>query len=301
MPDSHFDFRKGHTGFEGSNLSIPNSCEADESVIKPNIRFIIAYDVLYIFGLIFLLAILCTALFSSSIRRSTAWYSFNCAWALSCIGYLLILGHQTGPLPGHIHCLFQAMLIYAFPTLNALTFVTFMVEIWLAISSLSTIFRITMMILYFAPYAVFTGILIEVLIFGLLDPTAVLREPNGSICYLSIRVPVRITSAIVICSCAIILKCRKHRRACKTHLIRNNTPLGLIFRLGLFGLCSILCIGLFSRLGIVHEMVILENVFSLSLAVLPAAVGIIFGSQGDILRLWMFWRRPLPTLTTATV
>ncbi|KAF8811695.1 hypothetical protein BYT27DRAFT_7088962, partial [Phlegmacium glaucopus] len=88
-----------------------------KTVIMSNIRFIISYDVLYIFGLIFLSAILCTAWFSSRIRRSTAWYSFNFSWALSCIGYLLILGHQTGPSPGHILCLFQAMLINAFPAL----------------------------------------------------------------------------------------------------------------------------------------------------------------------------------------
>ncbi|KAF8811667.1 hypothetical protein BYT27DRAFT_6439200 [Phlegmacium glaucopus] len=302
MPDSHFDFCKGH---KGSHHSIPHSCEPQESVIKSNIRFIIAYDVLYIFGLIFLLAILCTAWFSSSIRRSTAWYSFNCAWVLSCIGYLLILGHQTGPLPGHTHCLFQAMLIYASPALNALTFVTFMLEILLAISSPTTIFRTTRMILYFVPYGVFTGILIEALIFGLLHPTAVLRGYRGSVCYLSISVPGRITSAIFICSViaclilgvCIILKCRKHWSACKTLLNCNNTPLGLILRLGLVGLCLTLSIGL----EIVHEIFRLEIVFSLYCALLPAVIGITFVSQGDMLRVWMFWRKPLPTLTTATV
>ncbi|KAF8816022.1 hypothetical protein BYT27DRAFT_7185757 [Phlegmacium glaucopus] len=109
-------------------------------------HFIIAYDVLHIFGLILLSAIICTAWFSSSIRRSTGWYSFNFAWVLSCIGYLLILGHQTGPLPGHIHCLFQAMLINSLPALNSLAFVSFILEIFLTTSGLSTIFRTTMII-----------------------------------------------------------------------------------------------------------------------------------------------------------
>ncbi|KAF8811688.1 hypothetical protein BYT27DRAFT_7240215 [Phlegmacium glaucopus] len=288
--------------FKAYNHSIPHSYElADESIIKPDIRRIITHDVLYIVGLVFLSAILCTAWFSSSIRRSTAWYSLNCALALSCIGYLLIIGHQTGPLPGHILCLFQAMLINAFPALNALTFVTFMLEIWLTISGLSTIFRTTMIIFYLVPYAVFTGILIEVLILGILNPTAVLRQPNGYFCHMSILVPVRITSTIVICSVMaglilgvrIILKCRKHWEACKPLLIRNNIPFGLILRLGLVGLCSILSIGL----AIEDEMTNWDNTFSLSLAVLPPAVGIIFGSQGDMLRSWMFWRKrkPLPT------
>ncbi|KAF8811666.1 hypothetical protein BYT27DRAFT_6439100 [Phlegmacium glaucopus] len=291
--------------FKGYNHSIPHSCQPRERIIRPNIRFIIAYDVLYIFGLLFLSAILCTAWFSSPIRRSTAWYSFNCAWALSCIGYLLILGHQTGPLPGHVHCLFQAMLIYAVPALNALTFVAFMLEILLTISSLSLIFRTTMIIFYFVPYGVFAGILIEVLILGLLNPRAVLRKPDGYFCHMSIRIPLFITSTIVICSAiaslilgvCIVLKCRSHWRARETLLIRSDTPFGLVLRLGGLGLCSILSVGL----GMVHEMVNLDNVFSLSLAVLPTLVGIIFVSQGDILRVWMFWRKPLPTLTTATV
>ncbi|KAF8811685.1 hypothetical protein BYT27DRAFT_7251391 [Phlegmacium glaucopus] len=286
---------------------IPHSYEPDESIIKPDIRLIIAYDVLYIFGLVFLSAILCTAWFSSSIRRSTAWYSFHCAWVFSCIGYLLILGYQTGPSPGHIHCLFQAMLIHAFPALNTLTFVTFMLEIWLTISGLSTIFRTTMIIFYLVPYGVFTGILIEVLILGILNPTAVLRKPDGYFCHMSILLPVRITSTIAICAVIaglilgvrIILKCRKHWEACKPLLIRNNTPFGLTLRLGLVGLCLILTIGL----AIADEVANWDNAFSLSLAVLPPAIGIIFGSQGDMLRLWMFWRKrkPLPTLATATV
>ncbi|KAF8811680.1 hypothetical protein BYT27DRAFT_6439430 [Phlegmacium glaucopus] len=293
--------------FRAYNHSVLHPYEPDESVIKPDICLIIAYDVLYIFGLIFLSVILCTARFSSCVRRSTAWYSLNFASALSCIGYLLILGHQTGPSPGHILCLFQAMLVYAFPALNALTFVTFMLEIWLTISGLSTIFRTTMIIFYLVPYAVFTGILIEVLVLGILKPRAVLRKPDGYFCDMStrIRVPAHITSAIVICSLIaclilgvrIILKCRKHWTACKTLLIRNNTPFGLILRLGLVGLCSIVSLGL----EIVHIIFPLEIVFSLSFAMLPAAVGMIFGSHGDMLRVWMFWRKPLPTLTTATV
>ncbi|KAF8816020.1 hypothetical protein BYT27DRAFT_7209227 [Phlegmacium glaucopus] len=282
MPDSHFNSCKGNTGFKGSNHSISHRCEAQESVIKPNnIRLIIAYDVLHIFGLMFILAILLTAWFSSSIRRSTGWYSLNCAWVLSCIGYLLILGHQTGPLPGHIHCLFQAMLINSLPALteiahrNALTFVTFMLEF------------------YFVPYGVFTGILIENLILGILHPTAVLREPHGYFCYFAIWLPVRITSAIVICSLIaclilgvrIILKCRNHWKACNTFLIRGNTSFGFILRFGV----------------VVSEILNWVNVVSLSLAAFPVVVGIMFGSQDDMLRVWMFWRKPLPTLTTATV
>ena len=139
MPDSDVDFCKARMGSKESNNSIPDFCKPrmafkesnnnlkltsliyawrlDKDIIKPIIRFIIAFDVLHIFGLISIIAILCTACFSSRIRRSKAWYSFTATWALSFIGYLLILGHQTGPLPGPNLCLFQAMLTNAFPVL----------------------------------------------------------------------------------------------------------------------------------------------------------------------------------------
>ncbi|KAF8816019.1 hypothetical protein BYT27DRAFT_6483839 [Phlegmacium glaucopus] len=286
-------------------------------------RFIIAYDVLQIFALIIISAILCTAWFSSSIRRSTTWYSFNFAWLLSCIGSLLIPGHQTGPLPGHIHCLFQATLVFALPALNALSFVVLTLDVFLSLSHLCRRSRTTMMmILCFVPYGVFTGILIEVLILG--PPPSKCRSQGTQWIFLFYIDPgtvglvvvkslilsttefcrLLITSIIVICSVVACLilgvrigrKCRSHWMACEILLIRNNTPFGLVLRLGVFGLCSILSIGL----GII-EIFEWNKVFSISSAMLPVAVGIIFGSQGDMLHVWMFWRKPLPTPTTATV
>jgi len=275
-----------------------DSFKADESIADHRLRLIVAFDVLQMFGLISLSVILCTVRFSSRVRRSTAWFSFNFAWAFSCVGYLLILGYQTGPFPGHVLCLCQAMLIYACPSLNALTFVSFMLEIFLSISEYS-VSRTTMIWLYFVPYGVFVATLIEVLIIGLLNPTSVFRDdPFGMFCHMSIRVPSIITSCIVIGAVLtsltlgvyVALQCRRRWSACQSLLIRNSTPFTLLLRIGLVGICSVLSIGLaiFESFMSVKILSLCSNI---SLAMLPTAVGVIFGSQGDILRVWTSWRK----------
>lgn len=86
-------------------------------ITDPTLPPIIAFDILQVLGLILMSASLCTVWFSSRVQRSTAWFSCTFSWGLTCIGYLLIIRHQTGPFPGSILCLCQAMLIYAFPAL----------------------------------------------------------------------------------------------------------------------------------------------------------------------------------------
>ena len=115
---SHLDSFKAGMTFKQCSNYIPYLCiRLDESIADHRLRLIVAFDVLQMFGLISLSVILCTVWFSSRVRRSTAWFSFNFAWAFSCVGYLLILGYQTGPSPGHVLCLCQTMLIYACPAL----------------------------------------------------------------------------------------------------------------------------------------------------------------------------------------
>ncbi|KAF8809733.1 hypothetical protein BYT27DRAFT_6516062 [Phlegmacium glaucopus] len=227
---------------------------------------------------------------------------------LSCMGYLLILGQQTGPLPDHNVCLFQAMLVYASPALNALSFVALTLEIFLALSGKTCGSRTKMMVLFFVPYGVFIGILIEVLILGLLNPDAVVRGRNGFICGISIRVPIILTVAIVICAMIafiilggrIAVQCRRRcRSGCQILSTHNSVPFALVLRVAFFGIFSILTIGF----TIIFMFSAFHVYSDLSLAVLHLTVGIVFGSQKDILSVWMFWRKlpdTLPTSTTAT-
>jgi len=220
---------------------------------NPDIHFIITFDVLQIFGLISLSAIFFTTWFSPRIRRSAVWFSYIFSWILSCIGYLLIIGRQTGPAPGHVLCLCQAMLIYALPVLSTLTSVSIMLEIFFSISDRYPIPKTATMCLLFVPYGVFATILVEVLIVGLLHPKSVFREPSGMFfCHTSIRIPSLLTAGIVISALIAFLvlgvctaiKCRRNWSVCKPLLIRSGTPVALVLRVGLVGACLILSIGL---------------------------------------------------------
>ncbi|PPQ78958.1 hypothetical protein CVT25_002287 [Psilocybe cyanescens] len=84
------------------------------------IRDIIAFDVLYGVGLVLLILLLFTALFSPHhIKRGPTWFMMLVGWMITSMGNLIIVGQQTGPPPKQAICLMQAMIVYASPVLMA--------------------------------------------------------------------------------------------------------------------------------------------------------------------------------------
>ena len=112
-----YDINKIQWFYFLSDIYTLTASGVDNNKTNPDIFPIIAFDVLQIIGLITISIILCIVWFSPHIRRSTAWFSHIFGWSFSCIGYLLLIGQQTGHPPGPILCLCQAMLLDAFPTL----------------------------------------------------------------------------------------------------------------------------------------------------------------------------------------
>lgn len=92
--------------------------EDTASPTSQNIRDIIAFDVLYGVGLVLLILLLFTALFSPRhIKRGPTWFMMLVGWIITSMGNLIIVGQQTGSPPGQAVCLLQAMLVYASPVL----------------------------------------------------------------------------------------------------------------------------------------------------------------------------------------
>lgn len=80
---------------------------------------LVAFDVLYVIGLISLGTILLTALFSNRVHRQSTWFMVIFSWVLNSASNMLLIGHQETPLvklnPGL--CLTQAVLIDSTPVL----------------------------------------------------------------------------------------------------------------------------------------------------------------------------------------
>ncbi|KDR76143.1 hypothetical protein GALMADRAFT_225828 [Galerina marginata CBS 339.88] len=159
-----------------------------------DIRFLVAFDSFSMIALILLPIIILTAFFSSSAKRIPTWFMVVGSMHIASIANLLLLGQQKiGPRPNVGLCLFQAMLIYAYPILASLSGLSFMLQVYfsihLALKSGSKLSKVSQRWLQIIPCAAFVAILVEVLIVGLLDISTVRRDPSGVYCNLSQPIP----------------------------------------------------------------------------------------------------------------
>jgi phosphoglycerol transferase MdoB-like AlkP superfamily enzyme len=95
-------------------LDIRSSQPNKSTFDTPNLRLIIAYDVLYFIDFILVLLLIFTA-WLSQIRRTSTWYAALSTTFVSATANLLLLGQQgrVGPSPGSHMCLVQAALIHS--------------------------------------------------------------------------------------------------------------------------------------------------------------------------------------------
>jgi len=155
------------------------------------------------------------------------------------------------------------------------------------------------------PYGVFAGILIMVLILGRLNPSTVIRAPFEMFCIMSNGAPTYLSWTIVICSLTaaltlgvrIILKCRRQRNISQRFSIHNEIQFGVVLRVGLIGVLSFVTI-LLAFINMFKWNITFTMCVYTILAVFPMTIGIIFGSQKDILCVWMFWRKHPQALPT---
>jgi len=276
-----------------------------ENVAPPNVHFIIIFDVLYGVGLVFLLPILYTALRSPGIKRASTWFMVIGSWVVTSLSNLILLGQQTGPPPRISVCLMQAMLVYASPILCSFSALAFMLQVYLsvplALKSNSKISRTQTRLLHLVPCTSFLCVLIEVLIIGLLNPEKIQRAQEGMYCNLSGSTSYIITAGLTISATVImiiieVLTAMTLRRIWKSSArlndVQNNEFLSMdvIARVAAFSFCPMIALAV-SLLQYLPKHDNTKEKLQLVIATLPCCAILIFGSQRDILRAWMFWRK----------
>ncbi|KAF8150017.1 hypothetical protein B0H34DRAFT_802137 [Crassisporium funariophilum] len=280
--------------------------EIDNGTDSVNTRSTIMFDIFQLIGLMLLSGVLITAWVSSRISRVSTWFSLLFSWLVFSIGHLLIVGYQTGlgPEPSAILCLAQAMLIYASPALNSLTGLAFMLQIYLAMGFVPYVFKSGTLsptlqkMLIIIPLLISFGIMIEVLMLGILSPEIVQPEPSGMYCHLTestaskLSSIVSVSSLIMLIIVEVLLAVRLSRdwASCKQILIRNGMSLNVLSRVSIFAICSIISLGIGASSFVSSNPAGVAGC-NLALSLMPGAVGVIFGSQRDILIVWMFWRK----------
>ncbi|KAJ3997173.1 hypothetical protein F5050DRAFT_1711528 [Lentinula boryana] len=251
-------------------------------------------NTMYIVSFIALAAILGTKWLNKSIKRTITWDLFIASWLLHCITFFLSMGHQVGSsAPSLGLCFVQAAMLYATPVYNACVSLALLLH------------------LHFTIVATVRGIgrssskKMRILVWILVAQDMSLLQRDQTLYFCNIKDQVGIlTSSILVFLCSIVFifyeiytviilwKNSQTFRAMNPHS-RDRVFRSIVFRIGVFTVFPI--IALFAADSWTPSSGMRINVVDASLTL---ACAIIFGSQGDLLRVWMFWRESSPYRST---
>ncbi|KAM5539218.1 hypothetical protein V8D89_007091 [Ganoderma adspersum] len=265
------------------------------------VRIFVAFQAI---GAIGLLAVLLTVIFAPRVYRHFTWLNFCITWLIYCISYLLLAfsGAQTSPEPpSYGLCLTQASLIYAAPILVAMSTFALVLQLWFTLSKALAPPQAKQRdclrngFLLIAPYVAWLTIVIAILSIGTMHPNVVERAGHFVYCTISTGKPGTIIAAIVVTILLIMIgfdlyigwMLYKNWRALHKSDHPFQIPLSLLLRVAVF---SFVCV-----IGIGCAFVFLAGVSyyagNIIIALMPLIAFLVFGTQRDILRVWMFWRR----------
>ncbi|KAL4260432.1 hypothetical protein AB1N83_006581 [Pleurotus pulmonarius] len=288
--------------------------ELAEGAGSPNRALIAAFNVVQMTGLVLLLAVILTAWLAPSVKRSIAWFNVIISWIFSASSFLLLMGRQTGPEPPFGLCLFQSMLIYAAPSMNACVCVSFALELFFNVSAAAAqtpASRNWKLFIASLPYVTPFLVCIEVLAIGLSRHDVVKRNAIGMYCHFTISTPSIITGIIVIfvmisvlpvVSVTIFMFIRNWgtlRNLCAEQ--NGGLPLRLVIRYGVFCLLPVPIVTISLVSWQFEDASPNAANVAVAIATLPIMTALIFGTQWDIFRVWMFWRRKSPQPTSRTL
>ncbi|KAI0635517.1 hypothetical protein C8Q77DRAFT_573286 [Trametes polyzona] len=256
-------------------------------------------------GAIGLLAVLVTALFAPKVYRHFTWLNFCITWLIYCISYTLLAfsGQQTRPEPPvYPLCLAQACLIYAAPVLVAMSTFSLVLQLWFTLcnalrppkeATRYNLLRNAFLLL--APYFMWLGFIVAMLVIGTRNPQKVQRAGGLVYCTIKLSEPGNVTAIFVAAILLVMVGLDvyigtvlyKNWRALRGSDHPGAIPFSLIVRVAIF---SFICV-----VGIGCAFVFLSNISFVAgntmIALMPLIAFLVFGTQRDILNIWMFWRR----------
>jgi len=266
--------------------------------------------VLSLLALVLLVAMLLPAMFSQSVHRMKTWFNLIVACIIYCVSFLLLLGRQSGPEPPLPLCVFQAGLIYAAPATVAAAGLAFAIELYLRLSAtLSNVKfherRVTIL-LFLSPsvhlivfwVAIFTALSLQR---GPGSPPIAQRSSPGIYCNIQSNIPTTVTGATVIFLLGLMIIVEAYT---VVYLIRKRSGFwgikvpGGAFPLRLF--IRTVAYTFVGGLGIILVDVFMNSHLSKTsatyavmdlMAIIPLSVALVFGSQMDLIGVYMCWRK----------
>ncbi|KAJ7154023.1 hypothetical protein C8R43DRAFT_444597 [Mycena crocata] len=266
---------------------------------------VIAFDIISAIGLLLLTAVFFTALLSPSVKRVSTWYTYILAWMAFCVTPFLVVGHQTqlDPPPSFVLCAIDSALMYASRPFAAFATLSLIIHLYLNVSSRLKHGEVRpewIFALIIVPPILFLIIFLWTLILGVVRPDQVELEPGGFYCHLSDSLPANVGAALVACGTSLALVVEvftaillsRNWRAFRALQRRDEhvVSLSIIIRISVFGILPIIGLVLSFTTYIPNLVDRIFPVYNILLALLPTSAAIIFGSQMDLMRVWVFWR-----------
>ncbi|KAJ6453554.1 hypothetical protein C8R45DRAFT_1223142 [Mycena sanguinolenta] len=258
--------------------------------------WIMAFNILSALGFVSLAIVFFTALLSPSVKR---------LWMVFCIPPFLVIGHQTPfePPPSFAPCAIGSAMMYASRPFAAFGSLSLILQLYLCICTglkRGQVRPHIVLVLLVIPPVLYLIILLWTSILGITNPEQVALAHGGFYCGLNIESPaifgaclvvLATTASLVIEVMIMILLCR-HWRAFRALQRRDEhaVSLSIVIRISVFAILPV--IGLILSF-LTYDAKLLDNVwppYNLLLASFPVTAAVIFGSQTDIVRVWMFWR-----------
>ncbi|KAJ7818815.1 hypothetical protein B0H13DRAFT_397205 [Mycena leptocephala] len=259
-----------------------------------------------IFGFLSLAIIMFTAWLSPRVRRTPAWYLFMASWMFFCLSYFLIAGQQVGAEPSFGICATQAALVYAAPPLTSCVSLSFLLQLYSTVSSVlrnGRSSRTRTIALQIFPFVVYFVFFIESLAICLSNRDEVARSISGMFCHLTNPFQVKITATVVILAMTSMLVYEvltiallyRNWTAFQRLRVRTNdaVSLPLLIRVTVFSFLPMVAM-VVSSMAFLSTSPIVAAETNLVVAFLPIAAAVIFGTQRDLLSVWMFWKKPAP-------
>ncbi|KAH8833282.1 hypothetical protein DL96DRAFT_1811786 [Flagelloscypha sp. PMI_526] len=278
----------------------------------PNPTHIAGYNILHICGFLATSCITLTAYFSRRIHRSPNWYMAMFMWMWWCIPYSLLMfsGHQLDvkkvPVPPRALCTIQAAFVYASP--SAVSLANFGILAQISSLLFEALYekpglskKISRSVLY-APLICYVTIFFISLSVGIDNLPRVNRSSTGAYCNIDHPLPSGISSVASLVAAVLILLLElftfallwKHRAWVKRMKTSSNPmPISLFIRVVCFSMGPIIG-SIFSGSSVGSNGMYHNPAIVLVTAGAPLLSALIFGTQRDILCVWMFWKKPSP-------
>lgn len=270
--------------------------------VHGNYPQLVAWIILNVVPAHLIIPAMLATIFMKKIRRHPVFVSFLSVWIIAGVSssILVYAGQATGPEPSHSLCLFQASLLFGYPSMTSLAALGVVIQVFFAIKDASNkasaeprgraLHRDAVLII--APYASLVVFSVATAILGAQNPQSVSR--NRRFFYCSVEHDT-FTNILALFAAGVLVVtivvevwavCLLYPRWA---LLKGEAllDLSMIARVLVFGLYITLCLSL----SIISVFSPTSPAPDLAIATASGIVVLIFGTSKDLLDVWCFWRR----------